>query len=68
MKNLKRKLLLLSAAFSTAILAGSAHAASVLPVDFDLADVSADIVTVGSALIALAATALGLRWVKATFF
>lgn len=43
---------------------------SVLPADFQttMDGVSADITTVGGALIALAVVAVGIKWVKATFF
>lgn len=43
---------------------------SVLPSDFTstMDGVSADITTVGGALIALAVVAVGIKWVKATFF
>ena len=49
-----------------------AHAAysSVVPADFatDMAAVNADILAIGVALIGLAVTAVGIKWVKATFF
>jgi len=43
---------------------------SILPADFtsSMDAVSADITTVGGALIALAVVAVGIKWVKATFF
>lgn len=43
---------------------------SVLPSDFQssMDAVSSDILTVGGALIALAVVAVGIKWVKATFF
>jgi len=43
---------------------------SVLPSDFQgtMDGVSADITTVGGALIGLAVVAVGIKWVKATFF
>ncbi|WP_211831174.1 major capsid protein [Kistimonas asteriae] len=48
-----------------AMLAGSAQAA----VEATILDgVKTDITTVGGLIIGLAATAMGIRWVKATFF
>ncbi|XKH01805.1 major capsid protein [Marinobacter nauticus] len=46
-----------------------AHA-SILPTEFsaDMDAVGADITTVGGALIGLAVIAVGIKWVKATFF
>lgn len=46
-----------------------AHA-SILPADFTdkMAQTGTDISTVGGAVIGLAVIALGIRWVKATFF
>ncbi|OZY86762.1 hypothetical protein CBP51_07055 [Cellvibrio mixtus] len=58
----------LAAATSALVLAGSANAASVLPANFSMADVEADITTIGGALIGLAVVAVGIKWVKATFF
>lgn len=59
-----------AAATSALVLAGSAQAASILPSSFtaDMGDVSTDITTVGGALIGLAVVAIGIKWVKATFF
>lgn len=59
-----------AAATSALVLAGSAQAASILPSGFasDMSDVSTDITTVGGALIGLAVVAVGIKWVKATFF
>ena len=47
----------------------TAHA-SILPTEFssDMDAVGADITTVGGALIGLAVIAVGIKWVKATFF
>lgn len=44
--------------------------ASILPADFQtqMDTVGTDITTVGGALIALAVIAVGVKWVKATFF
>ncbi|WP_331345989.1 major capsid protein [Cellvibrio sp. UBA7661] len=60
----------IATATSALILTGSAHAASILPSTFsaDMGDVSTDITTVGGALIGLAVVAVGIKWVKATFF
>ena len=43
---------------------------SILPATFtaDIAVIQGDITTVGGAIIVLSAVALGIRWVKATFF
>lgn len=51
-------------------LAVGAKADSILPATFsaDMADVKSDILLVGGALIALAVVAVGVKWVKATFF
>ena len=58
----------IATATSALVLAGAANAASVLPTGFSLAEVEADITTVGGALIGLAVVAVGIKWVKATFF
>ena len=50
---------------------GAAFAAPLLdPLVFDpqIADVTSDITTAGTALIGLAIVAMSVRWVKATFF
>ncbi|KPQ29300.1 MAG: hypothetical protein HLUCCX14_07180 [Marinobacter excellens HL-55] len=57
----------------TAVAAASATVtahATILPTDFssDIDAVGADITTVGGALIGLAVIAVGIKWVKATFF
>ena len=65
---LRSKAVKVSTAASALALAGSAHAASVLPTGFNFDDVSADITTVGGGLIGLAVVAVGIKWVKATFF
>ena len=64
--NLRSKI----AAGSVALGASAQSFATVLPSDFqtDMDAVSADITTVGGALIALAVVAVGIKWVKATFF
>lgn len=65
---LRSKGVKVGAATSALVLAGSAQAASILPTGFSMDDVSADITTVGGALIGLAVVAVGIKWVKATFF
>lgn len=65
---INKKLAAASAAVSGVILASAAQAQSVLPTDFSLADTNTDIITVGGAMIGLAVTAVGIKWVKATFF
>lgn len=54
------------------LLASSAASAAALldPLVFDpqIADVTTDITTAGTALIGLAIVAMSVRWVKATFF
>lgn len=65
---INKKLAAASAAVSGVLVAGAAQAQSVLPADFSMDNVNADILLVGGALIGLAITAVGIRWVKATFF
>lgn len=65
---INKKMAAASAAVSGALVAGAAQAQSVLPADFSMDNVNADILLVGGALIGLAITAVGIRWVKATFF
>jgi hypothetical protein len=65
---INKKMAAVSAAVSGALVAGAAQAQTVLPTDFSMADVNADILTIGGALIGLAVTAVGIKWVKATFF
>ena len=65
---INKKLAAASAAVSGVVLAGAAQAQSVLPTDFNMADTNTDIITVGGAMIGLAVTAVGIKWVKATFF
>ncbi|UDL05737.1 major capsid protein [Marinobacter sp. CA1] len=59
-----------SAALASVGMAAAANAASILPADFstDMDAVGSDITTVGAALIGLAIIAVGIKWVKATFF
>lgn len=60
-----KKLALWGAAASAAIMSTAASAA----VDGTVFDgVNADLQTVGAGLIALAAVAMGFKWVKAAFF
>ena len=65
---INKKLAAASAAVSCIVLAGAAQAQSVLPADFSMDNVNTDILTIGGALIGLAVTAVGIKWVKATFF
>jgi hypothetical protein len=60
----------LAAAASAMSLTAAAHADSVLPSTFtaDMGDVRTDILAIGGALIGLAVVAVGIKWVKATFF
>lgn len=54
---------------ATALLVSATSSAAVDPaVTTAISDAQADIVTVGSAIIVMAAAAMGIRWVKATFF
>lgn len=58
----------LSAVAVGALASMQANAAVDAAVTTAITDATADITTVGSAIIVMAATAMGLRWVKATFF
>lgn len=51
-----------------AVMASPTYAAVDAAVTTAITDATADITTVGSAIIVMAAVAMGLRWVKATFF
>lgn len=57
---------------STVVAASMVSAPAMAAVDAaittELATVKTDMLTVGGLIIALAAAALGIRWVKATFF
>ena len=74
MKNAFSVLRSKGAKFGTAVTAlaatAGAHAESILPSTFatDMGDVKLDITTVGAALSGLAVAAVGIKWVKATFF
>ncbi|MGN0922448.1 MAG: major capsid protein [Cellvibrio sp.] len=59
-----------AAAASAMSLTAAAKADSVLPATFtaDMGDVRTDILAIGGALIGLAVVAVGIKWVKATFF
>jgi hypothetical protein len=50
------------------IAAGNAAAAVDAAVSTEMGVIKTDITTVGGLIIALAVTAMGIRWVKATFF
>ena len=50
------------------VVAGQSHAALDAAVTTAISDAQADIVTAGGLIITMAAVAMGLRWVKATFF
>ncbi len=60
----------IATATSALVLAGSVQAASILPSTFesDMGEVKTDILAVGGVLIGLAVVAVGIKWVKATFF
>jgi len=67
----KTKLTIFAAFAALMVLSMGASAAPLLdPLVFDpqIADVTSDIVTAGTALIGLAIVAMSVRWVKATFF
>lgn len=57
-----------SAGVTALVVAGQSHAALDAAVTTAITDSQADIVTAGGLIIAMAAVAMGLRWVKATFF
>jgi len=72
LRYLKTRSAAAGAAITGLVVSGQAAATSsaVLPSDFQttMDSVSADITTVGGALIGLAVVAVGIKWVKATFF
>lgn len=70
LKSLKSKLVAGVSAASAGLLGAGQAAASVLPSDISsqFSDTQGDILTVGGLIIGLAVVALGIRWVKATFF
>lgn len=51
-----------------AVAAGSAYAELPADVATEIATVKTDITTAGGLIIGLAVVAMGIRWVKATFF
>jgi hypothetical protein len=66
--NAIKKLALGLSASVAALFAGSAAALDLTAPTATLATVQTDIETVGLLVIGLAAVAMGIRWVKATFF
>lgn len=64
MKNLIKRSFLAS----TVLAAGAAHADLSTAAVTEITAVGTDITAVGVAIIGLAAVALGVRWVKASFF
>jgi len=69
MKNLKMKVSVLSGAVVAGLAVPlTAMAAIDAAVTTAMGEVSSDITTIGGLIITLAAVALGIRWVKATFF
>jgi len=72
LSKMKKTALAVGAGVSALVVSGqaAAQAASILPADFDttMGGVSTDITTVGGALIGLAVVAVGIKWVKGTFF
>jgi hypothetical protein len=72
MNFIKSRVGAVATAITAAVVSGqvAAQQDSVLPADFSgtMDGVSADITTVGGALIGLAVVAVGIKWVKATFF
>lgn len=65
---LKSRLGKLTAGATALVAAGQSHAALDTAVTTAISDAQADIVTAGGLIITMAAVAMGLRWVKATFF
>lgn len=55
-------------AVSLALASSPSFAALSTEVTTAISDAQADLVTAGGLIIAMAAVAMGLRWVKATFF
>jgi hypothetical protein len=69
MKNLKMKVSVLSGAVVAGLAVPLTAIAAIDPaVTTAMSEVSSDITTIGGLIITLAAVALGIRWVKATFF
>lgn len=66
---INRKYLSVGSASALGLVLSTSSLAAVDPaVTTAITDAQADITTVGSAIIVMAAVAMGLRWVKATFF
>lgn len=68
MKSLKYVSLGLALALVSASSHGAVDLTAITGVGGAMETVTTDIETIGTAVIALAAVALGIRWVKATFF
>lgn len=68
--NFLKKMAVMATVVSSALIANSAYAVSVVTagVTTQIADVNTDQVAVGGLVIASAAIAFGINWVKATFF
>ena len=72
-QNARKKIALAIGATSTAMLSGVAFATTATPIDTteataQLAEVETGLVAVGGVLIALAAVAVGFKWIKAMVF
>lgn len=67
-KRFMKKLAAGGAAVSAMVTAGVANAALDAAVTTQVATTSSDITEAGTLLIGLAVVAMGVRWVKATFF
>lgn len=69
LQNTKRSVAAKSVAVASLLLASSASFAAIdAGVTTAISEVSADITTVGGLIIGLAVVAMGIKWVKATFF
>jgi len=64
----RAKQLVSSGVAVAAVTAGAAYAELPAAVATEIATVKADISTAGGLIIGLAVVAMGIRWVKATFF
>ncbi|MCB0482680.1 MAG: hypothetical protein KDC83_14725 [Flavobacteriales bacterium] len=64
----KTQVSVLTAAASAMVISAPSHAALATEVTDAITAAQGDIVTAGGLIIAMAAVAMGLRWVKATFF
>lgn len=67
---MKKQLLLLAPVIAAVVAVGDASAASLLTADIatQFTDTTGDMTSVGGDVIKLAVLAMGIRWVKATFF